>query len=469
MVVVLLLGGGARESALAAALLRTEGTKLVVLAPNANPQLQAWAHHFHKGAVTDPALATSLAADHGVELAVIGPEAPLGAGVSDELRKAGIAVVGPSKRAAQVELSKSFMRNLLDRHKVPGRVAHGVFDDPMRAAEHIHALGGRVAVKPLGLTGGKGVKVSGDQLPTEADAVAYATDVIREGIGGAHQVLIEEQLIGEEFSLQVLTDGTAVVPTPAVQDHKRAEEGDLGPNTGGMGSYSAPDHLLPFLQRSEYDAALAALQGVVDGLRTDRTPFQGILYGQFMLTTDGPRIIEFNARFGDPEAMNVLPLLRGDFVAVCRAIAKGGLRDVVPSFASEATVCKYVVPNGYGYTSDSGHPVHVDERAIAQTGALLYYAAVDRREGGLFTSASRTLGLVGTGPSIAIAEQVAAEALRHVHGKVTYRKDIGTSAAIAARVAHMQALRQGGAPPGQPRADFKSSRPDGGPAEKPKA
>ena len=239
----------------------------------------------------------------------------------------------------------------------------------------------------------------------------------------------------------VFVDGKHIVPLPLVQDHKRAYEGDVGPNTGGMGSYTDSDHLLPFITQEEREQSLAILQSIVDAMAEEGCPYRGTMYGQFMLTVKGPKIIEINARFGDPEAMNVLSLIGNDFEDVCRRMATGTLdRDV--EFSRKATVCKYVVPRGYGVKSEAGHEISVDEEGVRNAGAVVYYANVDMKDGKLVTGTSRSLGIVGIADTLEEAESNCEEALKSVKcDAMAVRHDIGTRALVQRRVDHMRELR----------------------------
>jgi len=208
-----------------------------------------------------------------------------------------------------------------------------------------------------------------------------------------------------------------------------------------MGSYSQDDGLLPFLRREEYDMAVAIIQQAVDALRAEGCEYHGTLYGQFMVTKDGPKVIEFNARFGDPEAMNVLSLLSSDFTGICQRMASGGIAPVDVSFASKASVCKYVVPQGYGTKSLSGEEITVDERAVSMEGALLYYASVNEKDGRVFTTTSRSVGVVGIAESIDEAERTVERALGHISGKIAVRHDIGRREMLDAKVKRMDSIR----------------------------
>jgi phosphoribosylamine--glycine ligase len=231
------------------------------------------------------------------------------------------------------------------------------------------------------------------------------------------------------------------MPMPAVQDHKRAYEGDIGPNTGGMGSYSQEDGLLPFLTREDYDGCVAIMQKILDAMAKEGTPYKGILYGQFILTKTGPKVLECNARFGDPEAMNVLPLLTSDFTDICQGIIDGNLSTKKASFENKATVCKYVVPMGYGVQSQVGEKVHVEEEQITKSGAELFYASVNEKDGQIYTTTSRSLAVVGINENIFAAEKIAEQALSHIKGNVFMRHDIGKKELIDKRIEHMKTLK----------------------------
>lgn len=441
MTKVLLVGGGAREHAIAEALVRG-GAELYACLPNANPGILSLARTHVLAKDTEARAIAQHAKAWGVEYAVVGPDAALAAGVTDELQKVGVEVAAPTKAAAEIEWNKAFMRDLLERHAISGRVRYQLFRSKEGLREAIAAMW-PLAVKPLGLTGGKGVKVSGDHLQGVDDAMAYAEECLA---GGA--VLLEEKIEGEEFSLQAFCDGRHAVPMPAVQDHKRAFEGDAGPNTGGMGSYSGPGGLLPFVTRDDYEKGVAILDEILAAMRAEGRPFVGTIYGQFMLSRDGPRVIEINARFGDPEAMNVLTLLDSNYVDIVRGMAAGKLDPALVRFSPRATVCKYVVPEGYGVKSMANEPLTIDEQRIVAEGARCYFAAINQTGGTrgqvveATTTTSRSVGVVGTGATLAEANAAADKALAHVRGPHLFvRRDIGTEALLAKRVETMRRVR----------------------------
>jgi len=441
---VLAVGGGAREHAIVEALARS-GADVYACMKNNNPGIARLSKEHLLVDEHDVMKVVEFGRANGVELAVIGPEGPLEVGLADGLVKSGIPTASPSQAAARIETSKSFMRQLLSKNKIRGSVRFAVVEsvDELRSA--LDDLGDEVVVKPTGLTGGKGVKVSGEHLMTREDILAYGEEVLTKRIGGAARIVLEEKLVGEEFTIQAFCDGRNVVPMPAVQDHKRAYEGDRGPNTGGMGSYSQKDGLLPFLRRDEYEAAVGIMRDVVSALRRSGSEYRGTLYGQFMLTRDGPKVIEFNARFGDPEAMNVLSLLECDFVRICMRMADGTISKSDAKFLPQASVCKYVVPEGYGTKPLADQEITVDEKAIREEGAMLYYASVNERGGKVYTTTSRSLGIVGVSESIDAAERTVELALRHVSGRIHVRHDIAKPDMLAAKVRRMEQVR-GGSP-----------------------
>ncbi|HZD42806.1 MAG TPA: phosphoribosylamine--glycine ligase, partial [Methanomicrobiales archaeon] len=301
--------------------------------------------------------------------------------------------------------------------------------DPEGAEQFIRDHNGHLAVKPIGLTGGKGVRITGEHFDKEG-AIAYV-----HRLGG--NVVLEERMEGEEFTLQAFVDGTHIVPMPLVQDHKRAYEGDRGPNTGGMGSYSMPDQRLPFVSESDYRRALQIMKDAVSALGKNGYPFRGILYGQFMNTRKGPMVIEFNARFGDPEAMNVLSILKSSFVEILCHILAGTLSQKDALFEKKATVCKYIVPEGYPEAPLANEPLGIGD----YTPALLYYANAEGKGESLFTQTSRTLAFVGVGDTLEEAESIAEKAASSVKGKVFHRRDIGKRALLESRCAHMRELK----------------------------
>lgn len=436
---VLVVGGGGREHAIVEALVRA-GADILAAMANQNPGIARVAKEVLIGDVNAVERVAAFAQDQHAELAVIGPEAPLEHGIVDLLEARGIPTVGPTKAAAQLETNKEFTRDLMKRFGIPGLPSYWAFDSYAPYSEFVLDSNFEFVIKPLGLTGGKGVQVWGDHFSSKEGALAYGREILEKKIGGQARFLVEEKLVGEEFSLQALCDGKRLVACPLAQDHKRAYEGDRGPNTGGMGSYSDSDHLLPFVSRLDYDQALETMRRTVEAMNELGTPFRGVLYGGFMATKDGPKLLEYNVRFADPESMNVLPILEDNFVDLCVSMARGGL-PLRAHFARKATVCKYVVPPGYGTHPKAGEQLKVDEESIRRTGAHLYYAAVDRRDGHIYTTTSRSLALVGVGDGLEAAESISEEALAFIGGSFYARRDIGKPESIARKVEKMRRIR----------------------------
>lgn len=430
---ILLIGGGGREHAIAEGIKRSKHNPfLYAVMAKKNPGIAVLCEDFLLEKETEVGKVIEYAKSRNIEMAFVGPEAPLAAGIADALWEAGIPVVGPKKACAIIEFDKAWARNFMKKYGIEGCPAYEVFTEEGPAHAFIEKLGD-VAVKPSGLTGGKGVKVMGDQLPDLEAAKAYTSELLEKG-----PVVIEERFIGEEFTLQALVDGKSLIFFPAVQDHKRAYEGDLGPNTGGMGSYTDAGELLPFMLFTDLEKVKKIMQDTVKALYEESgTGYLGVLYGQFILTASGPKVVEFNARFGDPEAMNVIPLIETDFVDIMSAMVKGTLDELPVNFSRKATVCKYAVPAGYPDTPEKDSEIIVGNIGEAS----VYYASVYEKEGKIYTTSSRAVAALGCAETIDAAEKIAQNALENIRGKLFFRKDIGTAALIQKRIDHMKELR----------------------------
>lgn len=438
---ILLIGNGAREHAMAEAIMRSKEKPLLFSYMKANnPGIALLSEKTKTGSYSDLAAIILFAEECKIEFAVIGPEDPLNNGVVDALAAAGIPAVGPTKSLARLETSKAFTRDLVSKYSIPGNPQYKVFTAIDGVEVFLNSLDG-IVLKPDGLTGGKGVLVQGDHFTTREEALKLCQQILTESTS----LIVEEKFDGEEFSLQCLCDGKTVVGTPLVQDHKRRFDGDKGPNTGGMGSYSLPDHSMPFLKPSDIEDSLEITRQVAAALLKETgSPYKGVMYGGFIATKNGAKLLEYNARFGDPEAMNILPLLKTDFVEVCRHIIAGTLDKLKIEFEPKATVCKYVVPKGYGLPAD--HPDASSSKSKIEVGdvgnARLYYSSVDKKEGGLYLSSSRAIGIVGIADTLDEARKIAEEGVKAVKGPVAYREDIGTVALIQKRIDHMKKIRK---------------------------
>lgn len=440
----LLVGNGAREHAIAESICRNEKVKLSAFMSANNPGIAALVKKSggaaEIGDIHSPEAVVKFAKKHSPTLAFPSPDAVLAAGVTDALVAAGIKCASPTKEAARLEWDKSYARELLRDFCIPGSPKFGIFENAAEASSFIDSLGGQVAVKPSGLTGGKGVRVVGYQLKDGNGAKSYAAELLKTKHSGLPSIVIEEKLEGEEFSLQAFSDGSKIYGMPLVQDHKRAYEGDVGPNTGGMGSYSDKNHLLPFVRSSHRDSALLIMQKTIEAFRKKTgTPYVGILYGGFILTAQGVKLIEYNSRFGDPEAMNVLSIMKSDLFGILQQMADGKIARS-PTFEKKATVCKYLVPEGYPGKSITDQPLEIDYAKIAAARANLFYASVYEKEGAIYTQSSRSIGLVGVADSIEGAEKIAEKAASLVTGKVWHRKDIGTKELVERRMSHIRQL-----------------------------
>ncbi|HUN54110.1 MAG TPA: phosphoribosylamine--glycine ligase [Smithella sp.] len=438
---ILLIGNGAREHALAEAITRSEQKPLLFsFMKTNNPGIASHSAKTLLGNYADLEAITGFAAVNKIEFAVIGPEDPLNNGITDALLKIDIPSVGPTKSLARLETSKSFTRNLVSKYNIPGNPRFRVFKSIDGVEAFLNELEG-IVLKPDGLTGGKGVLVQNDHFATAKEALNLCKQILADG----SSLIVEEKFDGEEFSLQCLCDGKTVVGTPIVQDHKRRFDEDKGPNTGGMGSYSMADHLMPFLGPRDLQDGLEITRQVAAALfKETGSLYKGVMYGGFIATKNGVKLLEYNARFGDPEAMNILPLLKTDFVEICRHIIAGTLDKLKIEFEHKATVCKYVVPKGYGLPADHSDAASTNAKIeVGDAGAArLYYSSVDQKEDGLYLSSSRAIGIVGIANTLADARKIAEEGVCAIKGPVAYRADIGTDALIQKRIDHMKAIRK---------------------------
>tara|TARA_Y100001934_G_scaffold277982_1_gene378111 strand:- start:297 stop:1613 length:1317 start_codon:yes stop_codon:yes gene_type:complete len=433
---ILVVGSGAREHAICRSIFKSNRPKeLFCIGSNKNPGIMSICTGFHIDNINDPKTVMGFVQEVKCTTVVIGPENPLSKGVADILNKHGVNVIGPKKNLAQIETSKSFTRDLLNEFEIPGAPKYQTFDSMTGVKEFLDVLGKNFVVKYDGLAGGKGVKVSGDHLHSHKDAVAYCQELISAGAC----FVIEEKFFGEEFSLMSFCDGNELKHMPTVQDHKRAYEGDTGPNTGGMGTYSDTNHSLPFLNDKEIEEAKIINQKTSEALKSRfGEGYKGILYGGFMATSSGVKLIEYNARLGDPEAINVLSILKTDIIDIFDAIGEGRLEELNVSFENKATVCKYAVPKGYPDNPLKGEKIDITSVSNADS---LFFASVDIIDGNLFEAGSRSIAVVGIADSINKAEQIAEKEISQIKGPLFYRKDIGTDELVGKRIEHMDSLR----------------------------
>jgi phosphoribosylamine--glycine ligase len=410
---VLLIGNGAREHAIAVSLVHS-GVDLVAHMDRLNPGIANLAKEVSINSILDSRKLPDLV---GIDYAVIGPEAPLASGVSDFLITQGISCVAPGKNAAMIETSKSFARRVIQDTTPEANPKFSIVRslDDLRIFEDIMGIE-NIVVKPDGLTGGKGVKIFGEHLHSRTELEKYAVgELSNKGV-----VVLEEKLEGIEFTVQAFVDGTKLVTMPLVRDYKRAFDHDKGPNTGSMGSYSTETHGLSYVTEEDLSTAKMIMQATIDRIKkVTQTEYKGILYGQFMKTVDGIKVIEYNARFGDPEALNVLSILNSSMDVICQQIIDGRLTEVF--FDKLATVCVYVVPEGYpGSEVIKDSPI---DTSIAAT-AELYYASVYEKNNQILTTGSRAVGVLAKGANVIEAREIAYANASRIKGKVRYRSDI---------------------------------------------
>lgn len=419
---VLLLGAGGREHALLKKIAESPRAGRLYVAPGNGGMLQL--AELAPVNQDDPAQVADWAQENGVGLVVVGPEAPLVEGVADAVRSKGIACFGPNANAARMEGSKEFAKQVMARANVP-TAAYRSFTDKKACMAYVEELGGPCVIKADGLAAGKGVIVA--QTTQEAlDGVALC-------FGGAfgaagNTVVVEEMLEGPECSLLALTDGTTVVPLATSQDHKRAYDGDKGPNTGGMGVYSpVPDHLV---SKQDLSSMVDVMERVVAQLKYDGITYSGCLYGGFMLTKDGPKVLEFNARFGDPETQVVLPRMHADLLEVFIACDKGTLDSAEISWGDDWAVSVVLASAGYPGSYESGKVITGIDEAAALEGITVYHAGTKLDEdGNVRTAGGRVLDVTAVAPTFAQARQKAYAACELIdfEGK-QFRTDIGSRA-----------------------------------------
>ena len=415
---ILIVGNGGREHALAWSAARSEAVERVYVAPgNAGTASEAKVENVDID-VDDFGALADFAASSGCALTIVGPEAPLVDGVRDYFDARGLDCFGPSKAAAQLEGSKVFTKEFLVRHGIP-TAGYESFTDVHAAREHIRRHGAPIVIKASGLAAGKGVTVAFD----EDEAVAAAEGMLDgDSFGDAgREIVIEEYLDGEEASFICVTDGENVVPFATSQDHKRRDDGDQGPNTGGMGAYSPAPVVTPEVHARIMNEVI---HPTVDGMAADGTPYQGFLYAGLMVMPDGSvKVIEFNCRFGDPEAQPVLVRLKSDLVELCRGALAGGLRDVDLDWDERAAVGVVMAAGGYPLAYESGHAISGIEDTMPDTKVFQAGTALEGRH--VVTSGGRVLCVTALGDSVSAARTLAYARVGRIAWKdAYYRKDI---------------------------------------------
>lgn len=413
---ILVIGGGGREHALVWKLSQSPEVEEIYCIPG-NPGIAALAHCVDMD-ITNNAALVRFAREQNIGLTVVGPEIPLVNGICDTFSRQGLAVFGPSQAAAQIEGSKTFAKDLMQKYGIPS-ARYATFTSAEEAKAYIREQGAPIVVKADGLAAGKGVVVA----LTVDEAVAAVDTMMTERIfGDAGTVLvIEEFMEGEEASLLAFTDGYTILPMVAAQDHKRIFDNDEGPNTGGMGTYAPAPVVTEALKQQ---IVREVLQPAVEAMRKEGCLYKGCLYAGLMITAEGPKVVEFNARFGDPETQVVLPLLKTDLLTVLLACVNGTLADTPIEWAEEAAVCVVLAAGGYPGWYQKGHVISGLEHA-EQQGALIFHAGTASDKGSVVTAGGRVLGVTAVGGSIAAAVDKVYGAIPEIQfSDMHYRRDI---------------------------------------------
>ena len=405
-----------------------------------NPEIISLVDDYAIGKFDDTNRIVKYAKQKNIDLVLVTTAEPLKNGVINELEKNGIPSFGPTKEAARLETDKAYTRKLMKRHDVGGFPTFEVFDNADKAINFAEQLEWKVAVKPIGLTEGLGVKVYGDQLESPEEVEQYITQVLVNSIGGRSKVIIEERMRGEEFSIQCFVHKNRVLPTPTVQDFKKLLPGGNGPNTASMGSYSTTDFLLPFMQQDDFDTAMQIMRDTLDAYHseTGERP-QGFLYGQFIITNNGIKLVEYNFRPGDPEWMNTVSIMKNNVGDVIFKLLRG--ERVELQFESKATVCKYIVPPKYPQELYQTLEVSFDKEDIQKNGVNIYYSCGLDDQDQLNVGSERGISFVAKANSIQDANAKVENAISKIEGSFQYRPDIGSQELIEKKISKVKKLR----------------------------
>jgi phosphoribosylamine--glycine ligase len=429
---VLVIGGGGREHAIVWRLARSKSVDKIWCAPG-NGGIAQDAECVPLN-VQDTRTAAELATRLGAELTIVGPELPLVAGIADEFQHRGLAIVGPTQQAARLEGSKIFAKQFMQRHSIPTAEVYGLCDDPADAHMVLGSVEWPLVIKADGLCAGKGVLVT-----SSADEAAnFLTRTMEAGEFGdaGRRVLLEQGLAGEELSYIILTDGTNFIPLAPARDHKRAFDKDEGPNTGGMGAYSI-DEILPAPLERKIRSTI--VEPTLAGLREDGIPYRGFLYFGLMITADGPKVLEYNCRLGDPETEAIMLRADFDFARACLSAATGTLADVKPRWLSGASACVVIASKGYPGNPTTGVRIDGLDEAAKVPGAVILHAGTRRDQGIFYTTGGRVLGVCARGATLADACATAYTAVTKIDIRgAHYRTDIGAVKVAKSRGASAQ-------------------------------
>jgi phosphoribosylamine--glycine ligase len=418
---VLVIGGGGREHALVWKISQSPKVTKIYAAPG-NAGIAQLAECAPIKAEDIPGL-LSFAKSKAVDLTIVGPEGPLSGGIVDEFTKAGLRVFGPSKKAAEIEASKKFSKDLMKKYHIPS-AEYGVFTDRTAAEAYVREKGAPIVVKADGLAAGKGVVVA-----ESVDEAIKALDLImiQKAFGKAGDlVVIEECLKGEEASFMAFTDGKTVVPMVSSQDHKRVFDGDKGPNTGGMGAYSPAPVVTKKLERQVIEKIMVP---TVQAMEKEGRLFKGVLYAGLMIHDNEAKVLEFNARFGDPETQPVMMRLDTDLIDIIEAIISGNLSTIDVKWKAESAVCVVMASGGYPGNYDKGKMIKGLENAAKHKEVMIFHAGTSLKDGAVVTDGGRVLGVTGLGPVVAAAIDNAYAGVREIdYDGAHFRRDIGARA-----------------------------------------
>ena len=418
---VLVVGGGGREHTLVWKIGQSPLVEKIYCAPG-NPGIAELAECVHIGAEEIDALLDFAKAEQ-IDLTVVGPEVPLTMGIVDKFQAAGLEIFGPNQAAAQLEGSKKFSKDLMARYNIP-TAAYASFTDHAQAVAYIREQGAPIVVKADGLAAGKGVIVA----MTEAEAIAAVDDIMLDQVFGdaGASVVIEEFMDGEEASFFAFTDGKNILPLASSQDHKRVYDNDEGPNTGGMGAYSPAPVVTDALHKVIVDTIV---KPTISGMATDGCPYCGILYVGLMIKDGNPRVVEYNARFGDPEAQPLLMRMKSDIIPVLQACARGDLQQSSIDWHDKAAVCVVLASGGYPAAYEKNLSISGLDQAAEIADLMVFHAGTSLHEGQIVNQGGRVLGVTGLGDTVKDAIDKAYAGVAVINwDKVHYRHDIGAKA-----------------------------------------
>lgn len=422
---VLVVGSWAKEQITIENIRQNSAISVFSYLSTPNPAILSQVQGYSLGGLDEKERIIDFAQQHQIDLVLITTAQPLSVGVVDALEREHIPVFGPNQTAAQLEYDKAFTRQLMKKHSIEALPQFCVCTDPQTAIQSASDLDWKVAIKPIGLTEGLGVKISGDQLKNQQDGIDYIHEIFDKGIGGEAKVLVEEKLEGDEFTIQCFVYKDHLIPTPAVRDFKRLLPGDRGPNTASMGSYSHRTFLLPFITQAEYDTAVTIMRETISAFQKETGyDCKGFLYGQFMKTTQGIKLIEYNFRPGDPEWMNTVMVLRGNLLDIITRLMAGERPTV--RFDEKATVCKYIVPPRYPQKMDQILDVQLQMEQIQKLGVQVYYSCGRDAQGKLRVGSERGIALCAKADTVTTAHEMIEQAIPFIQGTFHYRQDIGS-------------------------------------------